>query len=352
MPTKEGRYITQLSPFLLFAPPRSYGVPSSVSLPSSATPPPGTILFAAARVAAAAEQVSRTTASEARLQVSARQAESTTTGPGLISSFFFSSCPPLESFPLCSSPVPPRRTKMAVHSKLSRSTFSLTSSGQQTATTETEMSDVPDVEKLAPVPEGPTQNDLYQPKSLKFWLILLSNFLALFLVALDRTIVATAVPRITDEFHSLGDIGWYAAAYMLTTSAAPATLWPPIQVLLNEMVCVCVSVWPHRKQLRPATQFPALAKKKVADPPRSGSFCGVLFGSRSAPPFAGAAPTSTVFIVGRAVAGTASAGIFSGCMLIMVPMVAAPQTSHVSGPVRHGLRVCLGRGAAGRRRLH
>ncbi len=110
---------------------------------------------------------------------------------------------------------------MAVHSKLSRSTFSLTSSGQQTATThETELSDVPDVEKLAPVPEGAAPNDLYQPKSLKFWLILLSNFLALFLVALDRTIVATAVPRITDEFHSLGDIGWYAAAYMLTTSAA------------------------------------------------------------------------------------------------------------------------------------
>ena len=35
----------------------------------------------------------------------------------------------------------------------------------------------------------------------------------------------------------------------------------------------------------------------------------------------GAAPNSTIFIVGRAVAGTASAGIFSGCMLIMVPMI-------------------------------
>ena len=35
----------------------------------------------------------------------------------------------------------------------------------------------------------------------------------------------------------------------------------------------------------------------------------------------GAAPTSAIFIVGRAVAGTASAGIFSGSMLIMVPMI-------------------------------
>lgn len=58
-----------------------------------------------------------------------------------------------------------------------------------------------------PGPGGP--NNLYQPRTLKFWLILVSNFLAMFLVALDRTIVATAIPQITDDFHSLGDIGWY-----------------------------------------------------------------------------------------------------------------------------------------------
>jgi hypothetical protein len=71
-----------------------------------------------------------------------------------------------------------------------------------------------------PGPGGSGVNELYKPKTLKFWLILLSNFLAMFLVALDRTIVATAIPTITDEFHSLGDIGWYGSAYMLTTSAA------------------------------------------------------------------------------------------------------------------------------------
>lgn len=66
----------------------------------------------------------------------------------------------------------------------------------------------------------PVGNDLYQPKSPKFWLTLLANFLAMFLVALDRTIVATAIPRITDDFRSLGDIGWYGSAYMLTTAAS------------------------------------------------------------------------------------------------------------------------------------
>lgn len=69
-------------------------------------------------------------------------------------------------------------------------------------------------------PGGPDPNALYKPKTLRFWLTLLANFLAVFLVALDRTIVATAIPQITDEYHSLGDIGWYGSAYMLTTSAS------------------------------------------------------------------------------------------------------------------------------------
>jgi len=60
----------------------------------------------------------------------------------------------------------------------------------------------------------------FKPKSLRFWSIMLSNFMALFLVALDRTIIATAIPRITDDFQSLGDIGWYGSAYMLTTAAS------------------------------------------------------------------------------------------------------------------------------------
>lgn len=80
-----------------------------------------------------------------------------------------------------------------------------------------------------PVPEGPGgpaspgapgPDTLYKPKTLRFWLTLLANFLAVFLVALDRTIVATAIPQITDEYHSLGDIGWYGSAYMLTTAAS------------------------------------------------------------------------------------------------------------------------------------
>lgn len=79
-----------------------------------------------------------------------------------------------------------------------------------------------DTEGLTPnqKPPGGDPNEKFKPKSLRFWLIMLSNFLAIFLVALDRTIIATAIPRITDDFRSLGDIGWYGSAYMLTTAAS------------------------------------------------------------------------------------------------------------------------------------
>jgi len=36
----------------------------------------------------------------------------------------------------------------------------------------------------------------------------------------DRTIIGTAVPKITDEFHSLNDVGWYASSYMMMGCAA------------------------------------------------------------------------------------------------------------------------------------
>lgn len=36
--------------------------------------------------------------------------------------------------------------------------------------------------------------------------------LAAFLVALDRTIIANAIPHITDEFNSPDDAGWYGSA--------------------------------------------------------------------------------------------------------------------------------------------
>jgi hypothetical protein len=49
------------------------------------------------------------------------------------------------------------------------------------------------------------------PSGLRLVLIILACCLAVFLVSLDRTIIATAIPRITDRFHSVQDIGWYGS---------------------------------------------------------------------------------------------------------------------------------------------
>ncbi|KAI8954223.1 MFS general substrate transporter [Xylaria longipes] len=126
----------------------------------------------------------------------------------------------------------------------------------------------------------------FQPKSFKFWSIIISIFLALFLVALDRTIIGTATPQITQEFHSLGDIGWYGSAYQLTTAAS--------QLLFGRVY-------------------------KFYEIKRTFIITVVLFEIGSA--ICGAAPNSIVFIVGRAIAGLGGAGIFSGVTIIMITMV-------------------------------
>ncbi|GAP82469.2 putative major facilitator superfamily transporter [Rosellinia necatrix] len=74
----------------------------------------------------------------------------------------------------------------------------------------------------APSPAGPGRDaeENFQPRSFKFWSVIVSGFLCLFLINLDRTIIGTAIPQITNEFHNLSDIGWYGSAYQLTTAAS------------------------------------------------------------------------------------------------------------------------------------
>lgn len=111
-------------------------------------------------------------------------------------------------------------------------------------------------------------------------------YLAFFLVALDRTIIATAIPTITDEFHSLNDVGWYGSAYMLTGCS--------FQLLMGRIYTFYNPKWVFLLAIG-------------------------LFEVGSA--ICGAAPSSVVFIVGRAVAGTGSSGIFSGAIIIIMNLV-------------------------------
>jgi len=126
----------------------------------------------------------------------------------------------------------------------------------------------------------------YQPKSLKFWTIMIGMYLSIFLVALDQTIIATAIPKITDEFNSIEDIGWYGSAYML----AAACLFP----ISGRIYQLYSTKWVFIISL-------------------------VIFEAGSA--LCGAAPSSVAFIIGRAIAGLGSAGIFTGGMMIILPLI-------------------------------
>ena len=63
------------------------------------------------------------------------------------------------------------------------------------------------------------EDEAVYPGGLKLFIITLALCLSVFLVALDNTIIATAIPKITDRFNSLGDVGWYGSSYLLTTCA-------------------------------------------------------------------------------------------------------------------------------------
>lgn len=98
--------------------------------------------------------------------------------------------------------------------------------------------------------------------------------------------IGTAVPAITDDFKSLGDIGWYGAAYLLT-SCSFQLLFGRIYTYYHPKWVFVISV--------------------------------IIFEVGSA--ICGAAPNSTAFIIGRSIAGLGSAGIFSGATIIIVNIV-------------------------------
>ena len=53
--------------------------------------------------------------------------------------------------------------------------------------------------------------EIVYPKGVELVVIIIALCLAVLLVALDQTIIATAIPRITDRFNSVQDIGWYGS---------------------------------------------------------------------------------------------------------------------------------------------
>lgn len=56
-----------------------------------------------------------------------------------------------------------------------------------------------------------TDGNINYPKGKELWLTLTSVLMACVIYGLDMTIIAVAVPSVTDDFKSIRDIGWYTA---------------------------------------------------------------------------------------------------------------------------------------------
>jgi MFS family permease len=111
--------------------------------------------------------------------------------------------------------------------------------------------------------------------------------------------MATAIPRITSQFNSLADIGWYGSSYQLTSCS--------LTLIFGKLFTFYSTKWVYLVVL---AIFEA-----------GSLICGV-------------APNSTTLIIGRAVAGIGSSGVYAGCFLIIaqtIPLKRRPLVTSIIG---------------------
>ncbi|KAF3054691.1 Efflux pump afoB [Trichoderma lentiforme] len=126
------------------------------------------------------------------------------------------------------------------------------------------------------------EDDSKYPSGAVLWSILAPVTIAYFLVFLDMCVVSTATPAITARFNSLIDVGWYGGAYQLGSSA--------LQPLTGKIYSHFNIKW---------------------------SFLVFFFIFEVGSAICGAAVSSPMFIVGRAIAGAGSSGIGNGALTII-----------------------------------
>ncbi|PYI26040.1 permease of the major facilitator superfamily [Aspergillus indologenus CBS 114.80] len=140
-------------------------------------------------------------------------------------------------------------------------------------------------------------------------LVTISLCLTLFCVSLDETVLATAIPRITDQFQSLNDVGWYGSSYLFVFTAT--------QMAWGKLYTMYPAKWVF---LTGVTVFEV------------GSLvCGV-------------SPTSGALIAGRSIAGLGAGSINAGAVLIIsntIPVQKRPIYLGCLGVV-HGVVSVLG----------
>ncbi|TVY17164.1 Efflux pump aflT [Lachnellula arida] len=142
------------------------------------------------------------------------------------------------------------------------------------------------------------------PTGINLVLLLFALSLSVLCVALDNTIISTAIPRITDEFHALQNIGWYGSAYLLTTCAFQlfyGKLYASFNVKLVFMIALLI--------------FEIGSVVCASSQSSAALIIGVRFTSQLE--IEGTTANGNIYHQ-RAVAGLGAAGIFSGSLIIIV----------------------------------
>lgn len=139
------------------------------------------------------------------------------------------------------------------------------------------------------------------PTGTKFWFTIIALCVVLILGGLDANIVATAVPSITNHFHTVADVGWYSSAFRLCTCAFQfgfAKLYKLFSIKTIFLISIFI----------------------------------FLVGSL----LCATATSSIMFIVGRAVTGLGFSGEMAGCFAVVVHILPLNRR-----PVFAGLMACV-----------
>lgn len=173
-------------------------------------------------------------------------------------------------------------------------------------------------------------------RSWRLAVVVASLCCGILLLGLDMNIVGVAVPRITTDFGSLGDIAWYGSAYLLAITAFQP-LFGNLYKFFHAKAVYLVSLllFEGTESNRKPAHFhshvthPCLTKTKT-----------LLVGSV----ICAAAPCSAVLIFGRAFLGFGAAGLLQGALAIIGLSVQLDKIPLYQGIVVSslGISVCLG----------
>ena len=147
--------------------------------------------------------------------------------------------------------------------------------------------------------EEPREDEVQYPTGPQLWLNIGAMMLVSFLHGLDMTIVAPTVPSLTNEFKTVADIGWYSAVYGIVMSAT------------NFFFGKMYTLFPLKK-----VYIASVATFEIGS-----ALCTF-------------APTSTSFILGRAIAGLGAGGLGTGVMAFIprsFPLQKRPMMTGVMG---------------------